>query len=104
MKMAIASDTSAPLIDRREQQRQGGENRPGLLVGHPRQADVEQQEVREERDRPVLAGGQQDWGREAAEQTEDRDEERLAPDRQDHRERRHQREQAKSRRAVNEVP
>ena len=59
----------------------------------PREPDVEQQQVREQRDRPVLAGRQQRRRREAAEQPEHRDEERLAPDRQQHRERGDQREQ-----------
>jgi hypothetical protein len=45
-----------PLVDRREHHRQGGQKRPHLTIGHPRQPDIQQHQVCEERDGPVLSG------------------------------------------------
>ena len=60
----------SPLIHRRQDQREHGQHRPGLLVGHPRQANVQEHQVGEQRNRPVLSGRQQRRRREAAEQPE----------------------------------
>ena len=66
-------------------------------VRHPGQPDVEQQQIGEQRNRPVLAGREQRRRGEAAEQAEHRDEQRLAADRQQHRERGDDREQRERR-------
>ncbi len=75
----------APLVKRREDERQRAEDGPAAAVRHPREPDVQQQQVREQRDRPVLAGRQQDRRGESAEQAEHGDEQRIVPDREQHR-------------------
>ncbi len=94
----------APLIDRREDERQCREHRPALLVRHPGEADVQQQQIGEERHRPVFAGRQQDRRREATEQAEDGDEERVAPDGQEHGHRGHEGQQPEGGGGGDQIP
>ena len=85
----------APLIDRRQDERQAGQDRPAFRVGDLREPDVQHRQIGEERDRPVLSGREERGRGEAAEQSQHRDEQRLAPDRQQHRDEGDHREQAK---------
>ena len=94
----------SPLINRRQDERQDRQHRPALRAGHLREPDVQQQQVREERDRAVLAGREECGRRKAAEQAQHRDEEGFAPDRQQHRDQRDHREQAKCDERRNQVP
>src|SRR5262249_30554918 len=86
-------DRPAPLIQRREPHAEQRQRTPLFPRGNPREADVQQQEVREQRHGAVLAGREQHRRREAAEQAEHRDEDRVAPDGEQYRNRGDQREQ-----------
>ena len=92
------------LVERGEAERQPCQHGPDLPIRHPRETHIEEQQVREERDRTILPGGHQRRRREAAQQPEHRDEERLAPDREQHRERCHNREKDERRGRGDEIP
>ena len=49
------SEDPDPLIDRRKHDRQRGQERPDLAVCHPSQANVQEHQVRKERNGPVLS-------------------------------------------------
>ena len=70
----------SPLVEGREHQAQSREQRPALSVGDPAEAGVEQQQVAEQPERVVLSGREQRRSREAADQTQQGDEHRVAPD------------------------
>ena len=74
------------------------------LYGHPRQADVQEDQVGEEGNRAVLSRRQQRRRGEAAEQSKHRDEQRFPPEREQHGDRRHRREQHESHQRGNQVP
>src|SRR5207249_4009985 len=97
-------DHPAPLIERGERDRDHRQRRPAFARRGPREADVQQQQVGEQRHRTVLAGRQQNGRREAADETEQRDVDRVAPNRQQHRDDGHQREQHERRGRGNQIP
>src|SRR5262249_36756914 len=97
-------DRPAPLIQRREPHAEQRQRTPLFPRRNPREADVQQQEVREQRHGAVLAGREQHRRREAAEQAEHRDEDRVAPDGEQYRNRGDQREQRERDSCWNQVP
>jgi hypothetical protein len=97
-------DDPAPLVKRSQYQRQHRQQRPLLTNRHPGQPDVQEQQVGEERDRAVLSRGEQRRRRESPGQAKDGDEDRLAPDRQQHRDGRDQDQQTEGRRRWNQAP
>ena len=74
----------APLIDGGQDQRQRRQEWPRLPVSHPREADVQQHQIGEQGNRLVLPCRQQRGRGKAAQQTQHRDEERFAPEGQEH--------------------
>ena len=93
-----------PLIEGREDQAQNREDGPALPVADPGEADVDEQQVAEQAERPVLARGEQRRGGEAADQTEQGDEERVAADRQQHGHHRHEHEEQEGPATADQVP
>ncbi len=94
----------APLINRRQDERQRREYRPAFGVSDLREPDVQQEQIRKQRDGPVLAGREERRRRKPTEESQHRDEERLASDRKEHREECDQREQTKRDDRRDEVP
>ena len=94
----------SPLVHRRQDQREHGQHRPDLPVSHPRQADVQEHQVGEQRNRPVLSRRQQRRRREAAEQPEHCDEERFPAKREQHGDSRHRGEQREGHQRGNQIP
>ena len=82
-----------PLIEQREDDAQPGEQHPALSIRDPGEPDVQEEEIAEETDRPILSGREQRRSREAADETEQRDEDRIAPHREEHGDGGHQRHQ-----------
>src|SRR6185295_18030282 len=70
----------ADLDEEGAQQTQYHEPMPALPHGDGHETEVEQQDVGEEAQGPVLAGRQQDWRGEAAEEAQDRAEDRVVAD------------------------
>ena len=74
------------------------------LVGHPRQANVQEHQVGEQRNRAVLSRRQQRRRREAAEQPEHCDEERFPAQGEQHGESRHRGEQREGHQRRDQIP
>ena len=77
----------APLVERREDEAGGRQQGPALPVSHPGEAHVQQQQVGEQADGLVLAGREQDGRRKAAHQPQQRHEDRIVAQGQQHRQR-----------------
>jgi len=74
----------ARLVQRGQRGGEGGEEGPAPAPRDPEEADVEEEQVREQAEGAVLAGGEEERGGEAAREAEERDRERVAPDREEH--------------------